>query len=222
LARQTIPQIARSEKIAFTAGKWAGVDAENHGQSRFVDGQRLERLRIFLVGDAFTDLNAFDTRDSDDVAGDNGFGFIAFQTAKRIEVRDFRLGQFAVDLSDGHFGSAMQCRVEHTRDGDAPEKFRIVQVGHLKLQHTGWIASWGGNFIYDRFEKRKKIFGTVTGFGVSNAQTGVGVDHGKVELVFGGVQVDEQVVNFVQHFFGASVGAIDFVENHDRRKFGSQ
>ena len=54
------------------------------------------------------------------------------------------------------------------------------------------------------------------------AWLGVGVKHRKVELVFAGIQIDEQIVDFVQHFLGARVGTIDFVDDHDRRQLGFQ
>ena len=37
-----------------------------------------------------------------------------------------------------------------------------------------------------------------------------------------GVQVDEQVVNLVQHFLRACVRAVDFVNDHDGRQLGLQ
>ena len=36
---------------------------------------------------------------------------------------------------------------------------------------------------------------------------GVGVEHRKIELVLGGVEIDEQIVDFVEHFLDARVRA---------------
>ena len=44
--------------------------------------KRLERGGIFGIGDGFADLNAFDAGDGDDVAGGDGFGFVAIEAAK--------------------------------------------------------------------------------------------------------------------------------------------
>ncbi len=58
--------------------------------------------------------------------------------------------------------------------------------------------------------------------GRRRAQLGVGVEHGKVELVFAGVEIDEQVVDLVQHFLRARVGTVDLVDHQDRRQLGFQ
>ncbi len=50
----------------------------------------------------------------------------------------------------------------------------------------------------------------------------VRVDHRKIELVFGGVEIDEKIVDFVEHGGGARVGAVNFVEHHDRRQLRGQ
>ena len=49
----------------------------------------------------------------------------------------------------------------------------------------------------------------------------VRVEHGKVELVFGGVEIDEQVVDLVQDFLGTRVGTVDLVDDEDGRQLGS-
>ena len=45
----------------------------------------------------------------------------------------------------------------------------------------------------------------------------VGVEHGKVELLLGRVEIDEQIVDLVEHFLRAGVGPIDLVDDDDRR-----
>ena len=48
---------------------------------------------------------------------------------------------------------------------------------------------------------------------------GVSVNDREVELVLGGVEIDEEVVNLVDDFFGACIGAVDLVKDNDRGKF---
>ena len=62
----------------------------------------------------------------------------------------------------------------------------------------------------------------VRDIGRRRAQLGVGVEHGKIELVFAGVEIDEQVVDLVQHFLRARVGTVDLVDHQDRRQLGLQ
>ncbi len=49
-----------------------------------------------------------------------------------------------------------------------------------------------------------------------------GVQNGKLELVFGRVEVNEEVVDFVHHFLGARVGAVNLVDDDNGRKLGLQ
>ena len=43
-----------------------------------------------------------------------------------------------------------------------------------------------------------------------------GVDHRKVERVFGGLQRNEEIEDLAQHIVGARIGAIDFIDDNDR------
>ena len=56
--------------------------------------------------------------------------------------------------------------------------------------------------------------------GDGGAQLGVGVEHGEIELVFGGVEIDEEVVDLVQDFLRPRVGTVDLVDDDDGGKPG--
>ena len=62
-------------KFAFAAGPRRIVGAEDHGDGRFVDAQRRQRLGIFPVGDGVADADVLDAGDGDDVAGFGGRDF---------------------------------------------------------------------------------------------------------------------------------------------------
>src|SRR5713226_3028354 len=225
---QAVAKVARSNVGAFLAGKRAAVDGENHGQRGLVDQERFERLRGGEVGDALADLDAFDAGDGHEVASENAFGFVAFESAKCIEfgdARGFELarhGGRAAELADADVGAALDGAVEDAADGDAAEKIAVIEIHHLDLQDAFGIAGRRGDGLDDGLEERKEILGVIADFAVGDAIAGVGVDDGKIELVFGGVEIDEQVVDFVEDFRGAGVGAIDFVQHDDRRKLGGQ
>ncbi len=57
---------------------------------------------------------------------------------------------------------------------------------------------------------------------VGDAGFRVGVKHREIELVFGGVEIDEETIDFVQHGGGAGIGAVDFIQDHDGRQLGLQ
>src|SRR5208283_682935 len=218
---EAVAKIARGEVIAFAAGKRAGVDAENHGERGLINDERLEGSGSFETGEGFADLNAFDAGDSDDVTGNDGVGFVALEAAEREELGNFGGDEAAIELADAYFIATIQRAVENATNGQAAKEFGVVQIGDLKLEDASGIAGRRRDFGDDGFKEGEEIAGIVADLAMSDAGAGVGVDDGKVELIFGGVEVNEEVVDFVQYFFGAGVGAVDFVEDNHRRKFGS-
>ena len=51
-----------------------------------------------------------------------------------------------------------------------------------------------------------------------HAVAGIGIDNGKIKLVFAGVEINEKIVDFVQDFLGARIGAVDLVQHDYRRE----
>src|SRR5882757_4379808 len=219
---QPVAKIARSEIAAFFAGKRAAVDGENHGERRLVDQQRFERLRIGEINDAFADLNAFNTSYGHQVPGKDTVGFVALKSAKSVELGDTGGIEFAVELTDADFRAALDGAIENAADGDAAEKIAVIEIHHLDLQDAFRIAGRRGDGFDDRLEERQEIFGIVADVAMGHTVAGVGVNDRKIELVFGSVQVDEEIVDFVENFLGASVGAIDFIEHDDRRELSGK
>ena len=105
---------------------------------------------------------------------------------------------------------------------NAPEKIAVIEIGDLNLQHAGGIARRRRNGRDDLLEERLKSGRVVADFAVSHAGFRIGVDHRKIELVFGGVEVDKEIVDFVEHGRGARIRPVDFIQHHDRRKLRGQ
>ena len=57
---------------------------------------------------------------------------------------------------------------------------------------------------------------------MSDAGFRVGVKDREIELVFGGVEIDKETIDFVQHGGGAGIGAVDLIQDHDGRQLGLQ
>jgi hypothetical protein len=55
-----------------------------------------------------------------------------------------------------------------------------------------------------------------------HAGLGVGVEDGEVELVFGGFEIDKEIVDFVEHGGGTGIGAVDLVQHDDGLELGMQ
>ena len=69
----------------------------------------------------------------------------------------------------------------------------------------------------DGIEQRNEVF-PLAGLGQighRNALARVGVHDRKINLVIGGFEIKEQLINFFQHFGHAGIGTIDLVDDHD-------
>ena len=74
--------------------------------------------------------------------------------------------------------------------------------------------------LHDGVEQRTQIVRRIVHGALGHAGFGDGVEHREIELVLGGVEVDEQVVDLVEDFLHARVGPVDLVDHHDGRQLG--
>ena len=119
--------------------------------------------------------------------------------------------QFAIELTDADFRSALQRAVEDARDGDAAQEFAVVEVHYLKLESCRRIARRNRNTLHNRFEQWQQVLGTITRSAVRDTFARVRVDHWEIELIFRGVEVNEEVVDFVEDFLRPGVRAINLI-----------
>ena len=72
--------------------------------------------------------------------------------------------------------------------------------------------------VDDGVEERLEVFAGNCQIEGCGAELAVGVDNGEVELIFSCVEIDEEVIDFVQDFFGAGVGTVDLVYDENGRE----
>src|SRR4029077_252969 len=223
---QAVAEVAGSDPLAVTPGKRGTIDRKDHRQRGFVDQQRLEGSGIFGVGQSFADLNALDAGNGDDVTGGNGFGFVTLEAAKGEELGDARGLKRAIELDDADLIAAAQGALEDASDGDSAEVIAVIEIGDLNLQSFVRIARGRRNGVQNGLEEKSEVAGVITtGFcplAMGDAGLGIGVDDREIELVFGGVEVDKEVVDFVEDRGGAGVGTVDLIQDDDRRELGLQ
>ena len=112
----------------------------------------------------------------------------------------------------------LHAAVEDPADRDAAEVVARVEVGDEQLQRRVGIAARRRHVLDDGVEQRPQILARPVRVERRRADPRVGVEHREVELILGGVEIDEQVVDLVQHFRGARVGPVDLVDDDDRRQ----
>ncbi len=116
--------------------------------------------------------------------------------------------------------TGLERAVEDACDGEATEIVRVVEVGDENLQVAIGGAGRGGNRLEDELEEGLEVGagdGEVHG---GSAGFAVGVDDGELENIFVGVEVDEEIIDFVQDLLRASVGAVDLVDDDDGGEVG--
>ena len=70
--------------------------------------------------------------------------------------------------------------------------------------------------IHNRLEQRPQVLRIVLGVVLRDARLGDCVQHWKLQLIFARVEIDEQVVDFVQDLLRAGVLPVDLVNYDDR------
>ncbi len=72
-------------------------------------------------------------------------GFVhALQALERIELRDLRLLNPAVEMADRDFVAMPQRALKHAADGEAAQVIAVIEVGHLGLQDGVGSPAGGG------------------------------------------------------------------------------
>ena len=87
-----------------------------------------------------------------------------------------------------------------------------------RLQRCRHVAGRRRNRFEDRVEQRRQVV-VVAGHADAlhgSTLTGDGGDDLEVDVMVAGVEVDEQLVDLVEHLVGASVLAVDLVDDDDR------
>ena len=109
-----------------------------------------------------------------------------------------------------------QRSVEDAADCDAAQVVAVIQIGDQQLQYSFRISGRTRNVLDDGVEKRLQIVRLVLEIHLGDAKFAVGIDDRKIELVFVGIQIDEEIVDLIEHFLYAGIRAIDFIDHHNR------
>jgi hypothetical protein len=142
----------------------------------------------------------------------------ALQAIEGEELGDLHRNDLRIELAHGHHVADLDAAVEDAADGDPPQVVARVEVGVEQLQRRFGIAPGRRHMLDDGVEQRPQVGAVAVHLGRRGPDLGVGIEHGKFELVFAGVEIDEQVVDFVEDFLRPRVGPIDLVDDDDWRE----
>ena len=103
----------------------------------------------------------------------------------------------------------------NTADGDAAHELIVVDGGHQHLEGLVHIGLGGGNIVHDGIKQGLQIGAGHVG-GVRGGALPAGAEQGGgLELLVGGVQIQQQLQHLVHHLVDPLVGAVDLVHHHN-------
>ena len=205
--------------LAALADERRRVDADRHRQARLVDGDHGQRAGVLDGGDRLADRHLGDAGDGDDIARPGLIRGHALELLRDVELGQLDVLDRAVGAAPGDGLALAHRAVVDAAEREAAHVRRRVEVGDERLQRMRGIVLRRGHMLEDRVEQRLEVVlqlvGSLRG-GVPGAC--VRVDDREVDLLLGGVEVQEQRVGLVEHLGDARVGTIDLVDHEDHRQ----
>ena len=203
--------------FAFATCKWAIVDGKLHLHGRWVDFYERKWLGIRRSGKGFADINVLDAScNADDAACAATFGVLCRQT--RVGEGFHHLGSnFAAVLADqpdvvAFFDGA----TEHFANAYTTNIVVPLDVGNQHGEGCLRIGFWLGDVFDDLVEQRRAIDALVVGMIHEVTIASGTIEERSIELLFGGIEVEEKFQYHVAHFQWRGKWTVDFVHHDDR------
>src|SRR5208282_2856172 len=213
---QALTQVARGDVGAFASAKRRRVDGEEHGNRRLVDDDGGEGRGILGVGNGFANGDAFDSGDGNDVAQRSFRDVGALEAGEAEELGDFCFVKGAVALGDGNIFARLHGSIKNASDGEAAEIVAVVEIRDQDLKRAVGVSLRSRDGVNDGFKQQTQVLARRSLMNGGGACLGIGIEDGEVELLFLGVEIDKEVVNFVENFLRAGVGTVDLVDDENR------
>ena len=211
---QTVTDVTAGYEFALLASKGAVVYIKYHGQSGLVNFDALQRLRIILVSDGFTDFSILQAHQGHDVAGLGLVHLNALQALISIKTADFAHAHLVL-IHQGHGFTIVDGAAHHATDNNAADEIVIIQSVDQHLQRCLGINIGSRNIFQNNLEQGLQIIAFVIHAQLSDAVTGGSIDNGEFQLILISIQLDEEVQHLVHNLLHALVGTVDFIDNHD-------
>ena len=207
--------MARGDVFAVLAEERRVVDREEHRHRGFVDLDGRQRFGVLVVADRVADLEAFDAHQCADLAAGNLLDLLFAQSFEDHQIADAGLlHRHAVALGQRDVLAGAERAARHLAHGDPSHVGRIFERGD---EHLGCPFDGCGcrNLVDNGVEQRGDRVGAFCPYVRHPALFGRAVDRLVVELLLGGVEREHQIENLLVDHFGAAVGFVDLVDDHD-------
>ena len=162
------------------------------------------------------DIQCINACDTNNVAGLSLSGFNALKTHVAHNLQHFAVALTTVAIHYCHRRIGRQHAPRDTADPDDTDIAAVVEGGNLQLQRAIGIDLGRCNFIDNGLEQWRHIVSHRVVIFSGNAVDRRGIDHGKIELLFGCAQRVKQVKHLIDHPVRSGARAINLV-HHDNR-----
>src|SRR6478752_566246 len=222
LVEAVLDHAGRDLRAAHLADHRARVGADGHRDGRLVDGDERQRDRVLGVGEGLADRDLGDARDGDDVTGAGLLRRLALEGLGHEQLGDLDALLRAVVTAPHDLLPLLDRAVEDTEQGETAEEVGGVEVGDMRLERGLVVVGRRGDRLEDRLEEGLEVGALREAAVVGTLErraSGLGrrVDDREVDLLLGGVEVEEELVGLVDDLGDARVGTVDLVDAEDDR-----
>ena len=217
LPLQPVPQVPGGHILALLAREGGIVDGEGHLNGGVADLHKGQRLHTLRSAQGPADGDVRHTGQGHDLTGAGlGDGVLA-QAVEFIQCHNLALLLHLgiVEVADGDLLVDLDGAPLHTAHGDAAHIVVVVDGGHQQLQGGVLVPLGRGDIVDDGLKQGGQI-GTGHIRAVGSGTLAARAEHGgRIELLVGGVQIQQQLQHLVHHLMDPGVGLIDLVDGHD-------
>ena len=215
LAHEAVADLATGDVLAFAACAGAVVHGELHADGGRVDVDEGDGDVLVGSGEGFADVDVFEAGDADDVTGLGDFARVHLEGGVFEDPGDFGADFGAVLAHEEERVAFGGFAAEDLAHGDPAD---VVVVADIAGEHAEGAAGVGFGWrdvSPDAFEEGHHVSFFVGEIGFEVAVACGAVVGGGVELVFGGVEFEEEFEDLVMHARGVGVIAVDFIDDDD-------
>ena len=222
LGKESFADTARGHILPLAARPGSGVHPEDHGQCRVIDLHRGQGDRIVTIGDRLSNLNLINPGHRHNIAGLGRRDLVPFEPLPAIQLGNFARDTGAIGATQRIDRGALQLALDNAPDSDPPDILIIVQVVHVELNGTVQRRGRTGQGRDNQVKEGLKILSLCGQVAFGYPGSGVGVHHGKRKLVVRGIEIDEEIIDGIQHGRDPGVPSVDFVNADNRGQPGFQ
>ena len=193
-----------------------------HRQRRLVDRDHRQRLGSVDSGERRADVQIFDSGDEHDIARRGRVDRHAGQPREAQDLADLAARTFGRAVQSHHVLAGGDAAPANAPDAQPADVARVVERADLQLQRAFRVAGGRRNAGENRLEQGPHVRSRHLRVERCVAVQCRGIHDRKVELLFGGVELVEQVEGLVDDPLRARAGAIDLVDDDDRRETQGQ